>query len=183
MRVVGGIYRSRAIVMPKGADIRPTQDKVRQAIFNILQDVQGTEVLELFAGSGAFGIEALSRGARHVTFVDNNPHCIRTIKKNLESLKILPAFYTIIKANALETIALLHTQRKMFNLVFLDPPYHQDLAKKCLISLNAYVIVNPSSLVVTEHFKCDELPNDLDNFSLLTERKYSDTRISIYRAR
>ena len=83
MRIIGGEYRSRIIEMPRGVDIRPTQDKVREAIFNLIGDVNNKNVLELFAGSGAFGIEAISRGARYAAFVDNNFTCAETIKNPL----------------------------------------------------------------------------------------------------
>jgi 16S rRNA (guanine966-N2)-methyltransferase len=182
MRIIGGLYRSRLISMPKGAEIRPTQDKVRQAIFNILQDVSGKTVLELFAGSGAFGIEAISRGARHVTFVENNNKCVQTIAENLDSLKVEASLYRIIRANALEVAAGLEKKEGRFDLVFLDPPYHQDLAKKCLISIDAYDIVAKSALVVVEHYKREQLPRDLHRLNFLTERAYSDTLISIYRS-
>ena len=101
MRIIGGEYKSRLIAMPKGVDMRPTQDKVREAIFNILGDINGKVVLELFAGSGAFGIEAISRGARNVTFVDNNFRCAQTIRANLESLDVPISKYDIMKADAL----------------------------------------------------------------------------------
>lgn len=183
MRVVGGIYRSRSIEMPKGAEIRPTQDKVRQAVFNILQDVSGRSVLDLFAGSGAYGIEALSRGARHVTFVENNSRCIQAIAKNLDSLKVHASDYIIIRSDASEAPAGLAKNGSRFDLIFLDPPYHQGLAKKSLITIDACDIVAKSGLVIAEHFKRDELPRDLQRLVFLTERAYSDTLISIYRSR
>ena len=141
MRIIGGEYRSRQIMMPKGVEIRPTQDKVRQAVFNILGDVNGKVVLELFAGSGAFGIEALSRGAKSVTFVDNNFSCIQTIKSNLESLDIPHSVYDLIRADAINVLARLGKQEEKFDIVFLDPPYYKGLAKKCLINIDNYDIL------------------------------------------
>lgn len=182
MRIIGGTYRSRIIAMPKGADIRPTQDKVRQAVFNILQDVNGAVVLDLCAGSGAYGIEAISRGARHVTFVDNNSKCVQTISRNLESLKVETSFFNIIRRSALDVPMELEENGKRFDLIFLDPPYHQDLAKKCLISIDACDILTQSALVVAEYYGREELPRDLKKLTFLTERTYGNTLIGIYRS-
>ena len=101
MRIIAGEYKSRSIMMPRGVDIRPTQDNVREAVFNILGDIGGKAVLELFAGSGAFGIEALSRVAASAAFVDNDFRCAQTIRANQESLNVDDSRYDIIKADAL----------------------------------------------------------------------------------
>lgn len=181
MRIIGGEYRSRLIAMPKGVEIRPTQDKVRQAVFNILGDINGRAVLELFAGSGAFGIEALSRGAKSATFVDNNFRCVQTIRSNLESLEISHSRYDIIKADALNVMARLEKTEEKFDIVFLDPPYYKDLAKKCLINIDNYDIVAPAGIVVVEHFKKDALDAELERFVFMDERHYGDTLITILR--
>lgn len=181
MRIIGGLYKSRLIEMPKGADIRPTQDKVRQAVFNILQDVNDMAVLDLFAGSGAYGIESISRGARHATFVENNSRCIQAINRNLETLKVDISQYNIIRMSADKVISGLEAEGRRFDLVFMDPPYYEGLAKKCLISIDACDILAQSALVIVEHYKRDDLPAELRQLSLLMERKYSDTKISIFK--
>ena len=181
MRIIGGEYKSRQIAMPKGVDIRPTQDKVRESVFNILGDISAKFVLELFAGSGAFGIEALSRGARSVTFVDNNFRCIQTIKSNLESLGIGHSKYDIIKTNALSVLSRLEKQEDRFDIVFMDPPYYKGTAKKCLINIDNYDIVAPVGLVLVEHFKKDALDAELERFVFIDERRYGDTVITIFK--
>jgi 16S rRNA (guanine(966)-N(2))-methyltransferase RsmD len=181
MRIIGGIYRSRLISMPKNADIRPTQDKVRQAIFNMLGDMEGSRVLELFAGSGAIGIEAISRGAGHATFVDNDRSCTDTIRANLRSLGIRECSYDIIRGNALETVARLSGGGMLFNIIFLDPPYHKDLARNCLIRLDECDILAPGGLVIVEHFKKDPLTADLCGLIIEKEKRYGDIIVSIYR--
>lgn len=180
MRIIGGEYKSRLIAMPKGVEIRPTQDKVREAIFNILGDVNGKTVLELFAGSGAFGIEAISRGARKATFVDNNFCCVQTIKSNLESLTIPVSKYDIIKTNALKIMPTLAKGGEKFDIIFLDPPYYKEMAKNCLINIDSYDIVSPVGLIIIEHFKKDALDAVLKRLFLLDERRYGDTVITIY---
>lgn len=187
MRIIGGEFRSRTIAMPKGVEIRPTQDKVRQAIFNILGDVNGKNVLELFAGSGAFGIEAISRGAKGVTFVDNNFHCIQTIKSNLESLGVPISKYNIIKADALKFPARAGQTRAgiygKIDIIFLDPPYYKEMAKNCLINIDSCDILSPVGLVIIEHFKKDALDAELERLLFLDERRYGDTLITIFKAK
>ncbi|MBN2452753.1 MAG: 16S rRNA (guanine(966)-N(2))-methyltransferase RsmD [Candidatus Omnitrophica bacterium] len=180
MRIIGGEFRSRLISAPKGVDIRPTQDKVREAIFNILGDISGRNVLELFAGSGAIGIEAISRGAGHVTFVDNNPRCINTIRDNLCSLGVDAARYDIIKADAVSIPARLNKSGRKFDVIFLDPPYYHDIAKNCLINIDAYDILAPIGLVFVEHFKKDSLASDLKTLAFSQERRYGDAMVTIY---
>ncbi|MDP2912458.1 MAG: 16S rRNA (guanine(966)-N(2))-methyltransferase RsmD [Candidatus Omnitrophota bacterium] len=180
MRVIGGEYRSRLIAMPKGAVIRPTQDKVRESIFNILQDVSGKMVLELFAGSGALGIEAISRGATHATFIDNNSKCIEAIKANLKSLAMDNCQYDILRADALRALPNIKKEGKNFDLVFMDPPYYKGTTKKCLILIDSYDILSRIGLVVVEHHRKDDLPLDLKTIKIEKVRRYGDTVITIF---
>ena len=179
VRIIGGEYRSRSIAIPKGVQMRPTQDKVREAIFNILGDLNNKKVLELFAGSGAFGIEAISRGAGSVTFVDNNFRCIQTIKSNLKSLGVPDSKYSVIRANALNFSAKFRPGGEKFDIIFLDPPYYRDMAKKCLINMDSCDIVSPVGLVMIEHFKKDALDVELERLVFVDERRYGDTAIAI----
>lgn len=180
MRIIGGEYKSRSIAMPKGVEIRPTQDKVREAIFNILGDVSGKTMLELFAGSGAFGIEAISRGAKSVTFVDNNFRCTQTIKSNLESLGVDTAKYNIIRTNALSVLPRLAKDKAKFDIIFSDPPYYKGIAKKCLINIDSYDILSPTAFILVEHFKKDALDAQLKRLLFVEERHYGDTVITIF---
>ena len=179
MRIIGGEYKSRSIAMPRGVEMRPTQDKVREALFNILGDIVGKKVLELFAGSGAFGIEAISRGAGSVTFVDNNFRCAQTIESNLVSLDVPDSKYEIIKADALKFPVKFAQGREKYDIIFLDPPYSRDMAKKCLINIDSYDIVSPVGLVIVEHFKKDALDAELERLVFVDERRYGDTVITI----
>ena len=167
--------------MPKGVEMRPTQDRVREAVFNILADINGRRVLDLFAGSGAFGIESISRGAQYVTFVENNFKCAQTIISNLTSLEVPGSCYDIIKANALSIMPRLARAGNRFDLIFLDPPYYQDMAKKSLINIDTYDILTPVGLVVVEHFRKDILASGLKTLVLDKERRYGDTMITTYR--
>ena len=178
MRIIGGEYRSRIIDMPKGVEMRPTQDKVREAIFNILGDISGKVVLDLFSGSGAFGLEAISRGASKATFVENNIRCVQTIENNLDSLQIPADRYEIIKASALRAVYNFDEDGEKYDLIFMDPPYHKDLAKNCLINLDSCDILSQFATVVVEHYRLDELSFDLETLVIDKERKYGDTVIT-----
>lgn len=181
MRIIGGEYRSRVLEMPKGAEIRPTQDRVREAIFNILGDIAGKSVLDLYAGSGAFGLEAISRGAGHATFVDNNSRCLAAIEQNVEMLAMPESKYDIVRGSVSIVLSRLEKDGDRFDIIFMDPPYHKDLAKKCLINIDYYDILSEFGLIVVEHFKKDSLETDLNTLEKITERKYGDTSVTIYR--
>ncbi len=177
MRITTGKYRNRKIYMPKG--IRPTQDKVRKAVFDILGDISGLTFLELFAGSGAVGIEALSRGVSELTVVESNRESMMAIKRNIELLKV-PAC-NLYNLEAEKAAKLLSLNKKSFDIIFIDPPYHKDMAKKILQTLDSYDILAPHGLIIVQHFKSEILPKDSLNFSLIKEAKYGDTWLSIFR--
>ncbi|MBU0605482.1 MAG: 16S rRNA (guanine(966)-N(2))-methyltransferase RsmD [Candidatus Omnitrophica bacterium] len=180
MRIIGGEFKSRVISMPKGVDIRPTQDKVREALFNILGDITGRRVLELFGGSGAVGIEAISRGARHTTFVDNNFRCVNTIKANLKSLGVDDKLYDIMRSDALKVFPTLEAKGEKYDIIFFDPPYYRELAKKCLINTDSYDILSPIGLVIVEHFKKDIITTGLKTLVFDRDRRYGDTVITFF---
>ncbi len=181
IRIISGEYGGRLIAMPKCVEIRPTQDKVREAIFNILGDINDKNVLELFSGCGAFGIEAISRGAKYVTFVDNNSICVETIRENLESLGVAESRFELVRANALSVLSRLEKQEPRFDLIFMDPPYYKNIARKCLINIDSYDILSQIGMVLVEHFKKDSLSVDLNSLVFEKERRYGDTVISIFR--
>ena len=187
MRVTGGLYAGRTLALPKGPRIRPTQDQVRQALFNILGDtVQGARVLDLFAGSGALGIECLSRGASHATFVDRSGFCIAAIEINLESLLGRSSWESssFLKADTLFALPKLAAKNKHFDLVFLDPPYEKDSARKALSALCRCAIVSETGWVVAEENKRVSLPQAFgDSESRLMSQRieiYGDTALAFY---
>ena len=157
MRIVGGKYRHRLIVYPDDAThTRPTKDRVREAIFSAVGDITNYNVLDLYAGSGAMGIEALSRGASHCVFVDNSVIAIKTIKENVTNLKIPNEEYEIIKNKDLIALDLL---KQKFDLIILDPPYEEgqyemivDLLKeKDLLSENAIIVMEANRPIILEN--------------------------------
>ncbi len=157
MRIVGGKYRHRIIIYPDDAThTRPTKDRVREAIFSAIGDISNARVLDLYAGSGAMGIEALSRGASHCTFVDISPIAIKTIKENLNNLKIDNSEYEVIRnkdINAIESF------KNKFDLIILDPPYEEGqyelivnlLKEKDLLSDHAIIVMEANRFIKLEN--------------------------------
>ena len=179
MRITTGKLRGRIILMPGG--IRPTQDKVRKALFDILGDIAGLSFLELFAGSGAIGFEALSRGASEVTLVEYNRPCLLAMEKNIAALKLENC--VLCPQEAERAIRRLHKECKKFDIIFLDPPYYGDTSKKTLQTLSAYDILAPNGFVVAQHFRKDRLPAENGELILIKEASYGDTLLSFYKKR
>jgi len=163
--------------MPKG--IRPTQGKVRKALFDILGDMEGLSLLELFAGSGAVGLEAASQGAEEVVFVDKEKSCIDKIKENLSVIGLLR--YRVMALDAFKAIERFNQARERFNVIFLDPPYYQELAKKTLKMLVTYDILSPNGFIVIQHFRKDNLPEVVGDLVLFKQKRYGDTVLSFYK--
>jgi len=177
MRIIAGKFKGKAVILPKG--IRPTQDKVRKALFDILGDIEGLSFLELFAGSGAVGFEAASRGVAELVLVEYNRDCQLAIEKNIESLKLKAC--DLYPFEAEKAIKSLHRDKRRFDIIFLDPPYYLGVSKKALQMLGAYDILAPTGFIVVQHFKKDDLPESLGVFGLFRTAKYGDTLLSFYR--
>jgi 16S rRNA (guanine(966)-N(2))-methyltransferase RsmD len=183
MRVTGGEWRGLILEPPKGPPIRTTLDHVRQAIFNLVAErVEGANVLDLFAGAGSLGIEALSRGAAQATFVDRSFFSIQAIRANLKSVSDTRC--TVIRAEAMSAIRRLHREEARFDLVFLDPPYGGKLLTKSLNALCQYVIVSQAGWIVAECDKRSHLPPQIEGkeVKLLLQRhkQYGDTVLGVY---
>ncbi|NQT95767.1 MAG: 16S rRNA (guanine(966)-N(2))-methyltransferase RsmD [Candidatus Omnitrophica bacterium] len=180
MRIIAGRYKGRRMSMPKG--IRPTMDKIREAIFNVLgTKVKGASVLDLFAGGGSFGIEAISRGALSAVLSDKHISSTKTIKKNLSLLEDMDAGKaSVITKDAMGAIKSLHNRSKKFDIVFLDPPYHKGWVRKCLKYISIYDILSHSGWIIAEHSKKDKIFIEEEPLKLMRQLKYSDTIISIY---
>jgi 16S rRNA (guanine(966)-N(2))-methyltransferase RsmD len=180
LRIIAGKYKARLISAPNG--IRPTKDIVREAVFNVMADcVKGANVLDLFAGSGSFGIEALSRGASYAIFVDSSKACAKIIEENIKRITPEDAEKTQIFIKDVEAaIRLLYAKKEKFDIIFLDPPYYKGWIKKCLKYFSVYDILSPSGIILAEHFKKDDIPANLAHLTLIRQLTYGDTTISIY---
>ena len=178
MRIVAGVLGGRRLHAPKGAAIRPTADRVREAIFSILGPaVAGAEVLDLFAGTGAMGLEALSRGASRAVFVDQSVHAVRLIRSNVEVCQVADRV-RVIHGSVNQAIRRLAGHGETFDLIFIDPPYGRDSIQKTLLSLDE--VTRSGTVVVAEHGSRDPLPVQIQEWSQTEARRYGDTSIAFY---
>jgi 16S rRNA (guanine966-N2)-methyltransferase len=174
VRIVAGSFRGRRLQAPAGRATRPTADRVREALFSILGPLDGVRVLDLFAGSGALGIEALSRGAAAAVFVDSDPRAVAAIRRNLEAVGLDS------RVHRRDAIAYLREPRDgPFELVFLDPPYSSALELAGPLSERLPAVLTEDARIVSESDKRNPLELTLPR---VDERVYGDTRIAIHRA-
>lgn len=178
MRVIAGSRKGHTIAAPRGLDTRPTSDRVRENVFNLVGPVDGATVLDLYAGSGAMGIEALSRGAARAVFVDRDADAIRTIERNLDRLRLTGA--RVVRGDALTTLAQEAAAGRKYDLVLVDPPYgmYPDLQPQLARYLPSVLAADGLLVVETGARVEPELP-----LPLRTSRKYGRARISVYEGR
>lgn len=176
MRIVGGTLGGRVLRAPRGAATRPTSEKVREAIFNILGSVDGAHVLDLFAGSGALGIEALSRGAAHATFVDAGKPAVTALRANLRDLG-LEDRAAVLAMDAVAAAA--RPPEVPWRIVFVDPPYASDLARRAVSALPRESLA-PGARVVIEHDRRGIPPDALGSLLRTDQRRYGDTMVSFF---
>jgi len=177
MRVTGGSERGRQLKTPPGSSVRPTSDKVKQALFNILGErVVGAFFLDLFAGAGGIGIEALSRGAGRVMFVDASRDSLGVVKQNIEEL----GFRNRAEAMLSTAEVFLKKNTGPYDIVFLDPPYAEKMQP--LLELLAVAgILKPDSIVIAELFKKQLSPVSAGGLTLYREARYGDTVLAFYK--
>ena len=185
MRIVAGTLRSRQLKSLKGLALRPTSDRLRETLFNILGTrVEGSRFLDLFAGSGAIGIEAISRGAVSAVFVENHSAAVRLIRANLASLRIESG----ARVMAAEVAAAIRTLEKLpdtaFDFIFLDPPYAEEKQYEgTLRALEKSLLAGESTIVIAEHRKTFALPASLGALERVRILHQGDAALSFYRKR
>lgn len=178
MRVTGGSLKGRKLRAPReGA--RPTADRVREALFARI-DPEGAVVLDLYAGTGALGIEALSRGAERVTFVERSARCARVLRQNLDALGVADRCEVLV-ADASAALSRLAEQERRFDLVLLDPPYASDAASAALAALARSELLPEGAMVVVESSR-RRPPAAVAGLEAIDERRYGDTLITRFRA-
>ena len=177
MRIVAGSRKGARIFAPRGADTRPTSDRVREATFNLVGPVDGAEVLDLFAGSGAMGLEALSRGAARVTFVEADHAAARTIVRNLDKLRLADA--TVLREDAARRLVADAASGRRYDLVLIDPPYRMLPSFLPMLSAQLPSVVAPGGLVVVESDAREEPELPLP---LRTSRRYGSARVTVFEA-
>lgn len=184
MKILGGILKGRNFFMAQG--LRPTPNIIREAIFNIFgQDLTGVEFLELFAGSGAVGLEAFSRKAQRVILIEKDIKCAQVIEENIRLLATIccedaSSRIELIRGDVFVFIKQLANRHKKFDMIFLDPPYGRDLVKKTLKILETHDILHHNSFLVVQHNKREPLPDQIGRVLLIRQRKYGTSFLSIY---
>jgi 16S rRNA (guanine966-N2)-methyltransferase len=174
VRVIAGRWGGRRLAAPRGRAVRPTSDRVREALFSTLGSIADARVLDLFAGSGALGIEALSRGASEATFVDSNSAAVRAVRANLAGLG---ATAEVRRADARAFLRNARAAGRQYDLVFLDPPYRRAGALAEALAADLVAVLAPGARVVAESDRRHPLALSLP---LETERRYGDTVIRIH---
>ena len=178
MRVIGGELSGRRFSGPGKLPVRPTGDNVRESLFGVLgRSVENKTVLDLFAGVGSLGIEALSRGARAAVFVEANPRAARIIRENLETLG-LSGCTRVLALEVDRALRKLAREEGRFDLVFLDPPYEQGLAEPVLTWLSRSGIVGPDGVVILEHGAREKIQPRYDSLARGWEKRYGSKMIS-----
>lgn len=176
MRVITGSARGCRLETLPGEETRPTGEKVKEALFSAIQfDIEGRRVLDLFAGSGQLGIEALSRGAASCVFVDRNPAAVQLIRRNLQRGGLASRAQVV----GTEALTYLTRPKERFDLVFLDPPYAAGLLRPALEKVAP--LVNEGGVIVCESDENTELPDKVNNFTLNRVRRYGRVRLWFYR--
>ena len=182
MRVIGGSVRGRQLADFSGREIRPTPDRVREALFSILYSkrgpLSGCTVLDLFAGSGALGIEALSRGARHAWFVESSRPAINTIRQNLARCGLADRA-TVIMTDLWGALPRLAGDGP-FDLLFADPPYAAGLAPRLVVEVSRLGLLTADGLLCLETAPADPVPAQVGNLSLLDRRRYGSTMLHFF---
>ncbi len=176
MRVVSGSAKGRRLFALEGMQVRPTTDRVKEAVFSIIQfEIEGRKVLDLFAGSGQMGIEALSRKAEYVVFVDNNKFSYDVINKNLEVTGFKDKASVILS----DAISFLKKSNEKFDVAFLDPPYESDVLLEALKKLAEKM--SEGAIIICETSEKEDLPFEIGRFQEVKTYRYGKTIITLYR--
>jgi 16S rRNA (guanine(966)-N(2))-methyltransferase RsmD len=180
LRVIAGEYRGRKLDSIEGMDIRPTSDRVKESLFNILgASVIDRVFLDLFGGTGGIGIEALSRGAKHVVFVDNSIKSIKVLRGNLDYLNIKDNVEVLQKEYS-AAISQFYKYNKQFDIIFIDPPYSIGIAQNALELIDKYPIISLSGFIIVEHDLKDTMPQEVGKLYQHRIKKYGNTVLSFY---
>ncbi|ACB84931.1 16S rRNA (guanine(966)-N(2))-methyltransferase RsmD [Natranaerobius thermophilus] len=179
MRIIAGSKKGLKLHSLKSNKIRPTSDKVKESIFNMLQDITDTHVLDMFCGSGNLGLESLSRGARDVTFIDNNISAIKLVRNNVKLCEF-SSQVEIIKDDIFKWLSKgVQAKNTAFDLVFADPPYRQGYTDKLLSSEELAAIISHGGLLILEHEQGKLIETELKLWKQVKEKNYGDTTITI----
>ncbi len=178
MRIISGDLKGKKLRSIRGTKTRPTSDRLRESIFNIIAfNVQHTRILDLFAGTGAFAIEALSRGANFAVFIDISKSAVSAIKENIKSCN-LDDRVKVIKWDINKNLTCVEHSKPAFNLVFMDPPYDNNFLEPTLLNLHLSCCMEKGCLIIVEHSLREPIPKEPAVFEITDQRKYGKTLLS-----
>ena len=178
MRIISGDLKGKKLHSIKGTKTRPTSDRLRESIFNIIAfNVQNTCILDLFAGTGAFAIEALSRGAKFAVFIDISKSAVSAIRENIKACN-LDDRVNVIKWDINKNLNCVKHSNPAFNLVFMDPPYDKNFVKPTLLNLHLSGCMENGCLIIVEHSLREPIPKEPAVFKITDQRKYGKTLVS-----
>ena len=182
MRIIAGEFKGRRLVTPRGATTRPTADQVRIALMDTLGPrLPDARVLDLFAGSGSVGLEALSRGALHATFVERDPRAVAALDENIRTLGVEPRA-VVARGDVARQLGRLATGGRRFEIVFLDPPYGLDLGEQALAALAPGELVAPEGVVIAQHFTKRPPAAEYGMLRAFRTRRFGETTLTFFRA-
>ena len=180
MRVISGELRGRKLEKLEGMDIRPTSDRVKESLFNILGiKIYDCEFLDLFAGTGGIGIEAYSRGASKVVFIDESAKSVQVLRGNLEKLKVLDKV-EVYNTDYTSAITKLARDNRKFDFIFIDPPYLKGYAQNSLTHISEQLLLKEDGIVIVEHDMEDAMPEAVGSLKLHRQKKYGKTILSFF---
>jgi 16S rRNA (guanine(966)-N(2))-methyltransferase RsmD len=180
LRIIAGDAKGRRILSPIGKDTRPTSDRVKESLFNILGSrVLESKVLDLFAGTGNLGLEAISRGAVLSVFIDYNKDSIKIINENIKMLSYQDKC-EVYNNNALSALDILSKRGMKFDIIFIDPPYHKDTIPLILKKIEEIDLMDINGIIATEHDIRDNVPDRIENLHMIKSSAYGDTKLSLY---
>ncbi|MFP5519693.1 MAG: 16S rRNA (guanine(966)-N(2))-methyltransferase RsmD [Bdellovibrionia bacterium] len=179
MRIIAGKYKGHHLVSFKADHIRPTTDRVKETLFNKFQfDIEGSKCLDLFCGTGNLGLEAISRGAAHVTFVEKNKKSILITKENIQKLKVDSDSYNLVTADVLDFLK--RHSGASFDIIFIDPPFTEKMADEVLMRLNESKCFHENTLIAIESSTQETVKDDYGQLYRFDFREYGDKVLSFY---
>ncbi|SMC67336.1 16S rRNA (guanine(966)-N(2))-methyltransferase RsmD [Sporomusa malonica] len=188
MRIITGIAKGTKLKTPKGLDVRPTADRVKESMFSILENLTlpgggrvltGAKVLDLFAGTGNLGLEALSRGAAHALFIDHSLVSLAVIKDNINSAR-LGERAEVQRGDSIKMLDKLGHSGRTFSLIFVDPPYNQRMVNVILLKFDTSIVAEDEGLIVVEHSKHESINTQWQNLQMIRTEQYGETLVTFF---
>lgn len=181
LRVISGKARGLKLDAPKNQDVRPTTDRVKESLFNMINSyIMDSNILDLFAGTGSLGIECLSRGAKNCVFVDKSKDSINIVRSNVKKARVENES-TILNVDFKDAVKRLSTQNQKFDVIFMDPPYYENMFIECLKSIDKFNLLDEDGIIVVEHDTKDLFEDSIGRLNKSREKKYGNTTLTFYK--